>query len=114
VVSAVGGSVLRDMMLNVPIAVMHVGSLYAAAALAGCGLLVILVVFEVQITVAALICVVTTTVIRVLAARFGWTLPQQRAIGSWPHWRRRGSIQPLRGWRRRVPAVPEPTLTADR
>jgi uncharacterized membrane protein YeiH len=108
VVSAVGGSVLRDMMLNVPIAVMHVGSLYAVAALVGCGLLVVLVVFEVPLTVAAVICVVATTVIRVLAARFGWSLPQQRALGSWPHWRRRGSIPPFRAWgrRRRVSSAP--------
>lgn len=101
VVSAVGGSALRDMMLNVPIAMMHVGSLYAVAALAGCGLLVLLVLVQVPLTAAAAICVLTTTIIRVLAARFGWTLPQQRALGSWPHWRRRGPIQPLRPWKRR-------------
>ena len=89
VVSAVGGSALRDMMLDVPIAVLHVGSLYAAAALIGCGLLMLLVIAGVPLTVAAMICVLVTTVIRVLAARFGWSLPQQRAIGSWPHWRRR-------------------------
>lgn len=117
VVSAVGGSVLRDMMLNVPIAVMHVGSLYAVAALVGCGLLVLLVLFGVPISLAAVICVVVTTVIRVLAARFGWTLPQQRALGSWPHWRRRGAIPQFRAWgrRRRVsvaaadPSDPPPT-----
>lgn len=89
VVSAVGGSALRDMMLNVPIAVMHVGSLYAVAAGVGSGLLVILFLFQVPITVAGTVCVVVTTVIRVLSARFGWSLPQQRAIGSWPRWRRR-------------------------
>lgn len=101
VVSAVGGSVLRDMMLDVPIAVMHVGSLYAFAAVVGCGLLVTLVALNVQITLAALICVLATTVIRVLAARFGWSLPQQRALGSWPHWRRRGPIVAFRFWPRR-------------
>lgn len=89
VVSAVGGSIIRDMMLNVPIAIMHVGSLYAVAAGVGSGLLVILVLLHVQITVAAIICVVVTTAIRILAARYGWSLPQQRAIGSWPRWRRR-------------------------
>nr|WP_246318483.1 TRIC cation channel family protein [Leifsonia psychrotolerans] len=89
VVSAVGGSILRDVMLNVPIAVMHVGSLYAVAAGVGSGLLVILVLLNVQITVAAIICVIVTTVIRILAAKYGWSLPQQRAIGSWPRWRRR-------------------------
>jgi len=100
VVSAVGGSVLRDMMLDVPIAVMHVGSLYAVAALVGCGLLVTLVVCDMQIALAAPICVLATTVIRVLAARFGWSLPQQRALGSWPHWRRRGPLVAFRRWPR--------------
>jgi uncharacterized membrane protein YeiH len=88
VVSAVGGSIIRDMMLNVPIAIMHVGSLYAVAAGVGCGLLIVLVLLQVPITIAAITCVVVTTAIRVLAARYGWSLPQQRAIGSWPRWRR--------------------------
>ena len=35
VVSAVGGSVVRDVLLAMPIALMHVGSLYAVAAGAG-------------------------------------------------------------------------------
>ena len=55
VVSAVGGSIIRDMMLNVPIAIMHVGSLYAVAAGVGCGLLIILVMLQVPITIAAII-----------------------------------------------------------
>ena len=88
VVSAVGGSIIRDVMLNIPIAVMHVGSLYAVAAGVGCGLLVVLNALGVQITIAAIICTLTTTVIRILAAKFGWSLPQQRALGSWPRWRR--------------------------
>lgn len=88
VVSAVGGSAVRDMMLNVPIAVMHVGSHYAVAAGVGSGLLVMLFLLDVPITIAGIVCVVATTVIRVLSARYGWSLPQQRAIGSWPRWRR--------------------------
>ena len=43
VVSAVGGSILRDVLLNLPIALMHVGSLYAVAAGAGTVVLVVLV-----------------------------------------------------------------------
>lgn len=88
VLSAVGGSILRDMMLNLPIALMHVGSLYAVAAGVGCTLLVILASMNVQITIAGIICVVVTTIIRLLAVRFGWSLPEQRAIASWPRWRR--------------------------
>ena len=100
VITAVGGSALRDMMLNVPIAVMHVGSFYAVAAGVGSGLLVVLFVLQVPITIAGISCVVVTTVIRVLAARFGWSLPQQRAIGSWPRWRRTENVVTLRRRRR--------------
>jgi uncharacterized membrane protein YeiH len=88
VLSAVGGSILRDMMLNLPIALMHVGSLYAVAAGVGCTLLVILASAGVQITIAGIVCVVVTTIIRLLAVRFGWSLPEQRALASWPRWRR--------------------------
>lgn len=88
VVSAVGGSILRDVSLNLPIALMHVGSLYAVAATAGAVLLVVLVAFDVHIAVAATVCVVVTTLIRLGSVRYGWSLPEQRAIGSWRVWRR--------------------------
>jgi uncharacterized membrane protein YeiH len=88
VVSAVGGSILRDVSLNLPIALMHVGSLYAVAAAAGTVLIVVLVGFGANITVAATACVVVTTVIRLGSVRFGWSLPEQRAIASWRVWRR--------------------------
>ena len=102
IVTAVGGSALRDMMLNVPIAVMHVGSFYAVAAGVGSGLLVVLFLLQVPITIAGVSCVVATTIIRILAARYGWSLPQQRAIGSWPRWRRDDFV-PFR--RRRGPGA---------
>ncbi|MFC9918867.1 trimeric intracellular cation channel family protein [Agromyces binzhouensis] len=88
VVSAVGGSILRDVTLNLPIALMHVGSLYAVAAGAGTTLLVTLVLVGANILVAAIACVIVTTVIRLLSVRFGWSLPEQRAIGTWRVWRR--------------------------
>ena len=80
VVSAVGGGVLRDVMLNIPIALMHVGSLYAVAALVGSGILVVLLAFGVPVVWAGVACVVVTTVLRLLAVRFGWSLPEQRAL----------------------------------
>jgi uncharacterized membrane protein YeiH len=43
VISAVGGSVLRDVLMNLTIAMMHVGSLYAVAAAGGTMVLVGLV-----------------------------------------------------------------------
>lgn len=81
VISAVGGGVVRDVILNIPIALMHVGSLYAVAALVGAGVLsVLILVFEVPIVIAGVVCVVVTTLLRLLAVRFGWSLPEQRAL----------------------------------
>ena len=88
VLSAVGGSILRDVALNLPIALMHVGSLYAIAATVGAGLLVVLVELGVNVVVAGSACVVVTTLIRLGSVRFGWSLPEQRALGSWKVWRR--------------------------
>jgi uncharacterized membrane protein YeiH len=92
VISAVGGSILRDLLLNVPIALMSVGSLYAVAALVGTTSLVSLVALGVDITLAAVICVALTFVVRVLAVLFEWTLPEQVALR-----RRRGPIAPGTG-----------------
>jgi uncharacterized membrane protein YeiH len=81
VVAAVGGGVLRDVLLNLPIAVMHVGSLYAVAAGAGTVVLVLLLDLGVPLTVAVVVCVVATLTIRLLAVRYGWSLPEQRELG---------------------------------
>jgi uncharacterized membrane protein YeiH len=81
VISAVGGSIVRDMLLNLPIALMHVGSFYAIAALVGTATLVAAVDLGLPIEAAAPIGVSVTTVIRILAVRFGWSLPEQRALG---------------------------------
>jgi uncharacterized membrane protein YeiH len=89
VLSAVGGSILRDMLLNRPIALMHVGSLYAVAAFAGTTSLVILLAFGVPVFAAASICVAITFGVRVLAVLFNWSLPEQTAITKVPRIRRR-------------------------
>ena len=78
--AAVGGSVLRDVMLNLPVALLHVGSLYAVAAAAGAVLLVVLVAVDVPMLNAAIAAVVLTTAIRLLAVRFGWSFPEQQAL----------------------------------
>ena len=87
--SAVGGSILRDLLLTLPIAIMQVGSLYAIAALAGTTTLVILVALGVDVLVAAVVCVVVTFGVRVLAVLFKWSLPEQRTITRIPSLRRR-------------------------
>ena len=89
VLSAVGGSILRDLLLNRPIALMHVGSLYAVAAVVGTGSLAIMLDLGVPVFVAATLCVALTFGVRVLAVAFNWTLPEQRAIEKMPRIRRR-------------------------
>ena len=82
--SAVGGSILRDMLLTLPIALMHVGSLYALAAVVGAGVLVLLRAGGMPLGWAAGLCVAMTFGIRVLAVLFRWSLPEQRRIERMP------------------------------
>jgi uncharacterized membrane protein YeiH len=98
-VSAVGGSILRDLLLNLPIALMHVSSLYAVAVIVGCTGLVGLAAAGVDITTAAVVCVLLTVAIRLLAVLFSWTLPEQRALAWRFTWRRprRGADGPDAG-----------------
>lgn len=89
-VAAVGGSILRDLLLNLPIAIMQVGSLYAVAAIAGASTLVVLDTLGVDVFLAGLVCVVVTFGVRVLAVAFHWTLPEQRTLSrSDIRWTRR-------------------------
>jgi len=80
VCSAVGGGILRDMIMGLPVAIMHVGSLYAVAAGAGCVTLAITHAFGVDLVIAATIGVAVTTIIRLLAVIFDISLPEQRAL----------------------------------
>ena len=86
--SAVGGSILRDLLLQLPIALMHVGSLYAVAAIAGCTTLTVMVGLGVPVFLAASVCVVITFGVRILAVLFRWSLPEQRAITKVPKFKR--------------------------
>ena len=65
--SAVGGSILRDLLLNVPIAIMQVGSLYAVAAAAGSTTLVLMVELGADVFVSAVVCVAVSPRARISA-----------------------------------------------
>ncbi|WP_447942985.1 trimeric intracellular cation channel family protein [Microbacterium aurum] len=80
VCAAVGGSILRDVIMGLPVAIMHVGSLYAVAAGAGCVVLAVAHALGAPLVAAAITCVVVTTVIRLLAVMFDISLPEQRAL----------------------------------
>ncbi|MCG7416713.1 MULTISPECIES: trimeric intracellular cation channel family protein [Microbacterium] len=80
VLAAAGGSVLRDVLMGLPVAIMHVGSLYAVAAGGGCAVLATAAAFGAPLPVAAVVGVIVTTVIRVLAVLFDLSLPEQRKL----------------------------------
>lgn len=78
--AAVGGGLLRDVFMGLPVAMMHVGSLYAVAAAVGCAVLAVLDVVGIAAVPAAITCIAVTAVIRVLAVAFDISLPEQRAL----------------------------------
>ena len=80
VCAAVGGSILRDVIMGLPVAIMHVGSLYAVAAGVGCTAIVLLHAVGLDIVTAGVIGIVVTAIIRVLAVIFDLSLPEQRRI----------------------------------
>ncbi|MEV6282708.1 TRIC cation channel family protein [Kribbella sp. NPDC051770] len=80
VLAAIGGGMLRDVMLSLPFSFLQVGTLYAVAAGAGIAVLLLLAALGTPIAVAGLVCVAITTLIRLAAVRFGWTFPEQFAV----------------------------------
>jgi uncharacterized membrane protein YeiH len=80
VCAAVGGGILRDVFMGLPVAIMHVGSLYAVAAGVGCAVLAATHAWGAPLVAAAITCVAVTTVIRLLAVLFDISLPEQRAL----------------------------------
>jgi len=79
VIGAIGGGVLRDVILNRPVSVLHVGTLYAVAAASGASVLIVLVRFDTSIIVAGLIGTAVTVAVRLAAVIFDWTFPEQKA-----------------------------------
>jgi uncharacterized membrane protein YeiH len=60
--------------------------LFAAAAAAGAGTLILLIMFGVSIPIAGIVCIIVTTMIRLGAVRFNWRFPEQRPLPR-PTWR---------------------------
>ena len=61
VIGAIGGGMLRDVILNLPVSFLQAGTLYAVAAGAGAGTFILLAAFGTAIPVAGLVCAVVTT-----------------------------------------------------
>ncbi len=80
VCAAVGGGILRDIFMGLPVAIMHVGSLYAVAAGVGCSVLAVANAVGLDLVPAAIIGVAVTAAIRILAVVFDVSLPEQRML----------------------------------
>jgi len=80
VCAAMGGGILRDVFMGLPVAIMHVSSLYAVAAAGGCVVLVTANIVGIPLVAAAIAAIVVTAAIRVLAVVFDISLPEQRAL----------------------------------
>jgi uncharacterized membrane protein YeiH len=80
VCAAVGGGILRDMIMGLPVAIMHVGSLYAVAAGAGCVVIAGAHALGAPLVAASIAGIIVTAVIRLLAVIFDISLPEQRAL----------------------------------
>jgi uncharacterized membrane protein YeiH len=91
VIGAIGGGMLRDVILSLPISFLEVGSLYAVAAGTGVATFVLLTEFGTPTMIAGLICVAVTSAVRLAAVHFDWVFPEQR---------------PIRPRRRRSPSTP--------
>ena len=80
VAAAVGGGVARDIALGLPVAIMHVGSLYALAAAGGCGVIAVGFQFGVHPYICAAAGILVCTAIRMLSVIFDLSLPEQRRL----------------------------------
>jgi len=94
VIGAIGGGVLRDIILNRPVSVLHVGTLYAVAAASGAGTLIILVRFDAPILVAGIVGTAVTVAVRLAAVIFDLTFPEQKAASL----KRGGNSTPRSRW----------------
>ena len=87
-INAVGGGLLRDVLVREEPLLFKPGQFCALAALAGCGLFALLKLqFDVKVTTAAYITIGVTFILRILAIRFNWKtealhgLPPQDSAG---------------------------------
>ncbi len=80
VASAVGGSILRDVLVGTSPTILYVGSLYAVAAAGGCAVAAVGTELGISIGAAAVAGIVVTAVLRLTSVTFGLSIPEQRDI----------------------------------
>lgn len=84
--NAVGGGLIRDVLVREEPLMLKPGQLYAIAALIGCIAFMILSYrYGIEVQLSAWISIVLTVAIRMLALRFNWATGE---FGRWRWWRR--------------------------
>jgi uncharacterized membrane protein YeiH len=78
VLTAIGGGILRDVFVN-DIPMVFVKELYASASFAGVITLFILLSINVNISIGAIVAMIITTSIRLVAVKLNWNLPKARS-----------------------------------
>jgi uncharacterized membrane protein YeiH len=74
VISAIGGGILRDVFVN-EIPMVFVKEFYASASFLGVAILFALLSINTNLSLAAIIAMIMTTSIRLIAVKFQWNLP---------------------------------------
>ena len=77
VLTAIGGGILRDVFVN-EIPIVFVREFYASASFLGIVILFALLYINTQLSLAAIIAMLLTISIRLIAVRFHWNLPRAR------------------------------------
>ena len=77
VLSAIGGGILRDVFVN-EIPMVFVKEFYASASFLGVVILFTLLSINTNLNLAAIIAMIMTTSIRLIAVKFQWNLPRAR------------------------------------
>ncbi|TLY04845.1 MAG: trimeric intracellular cation channel family protein [Thaumarchaeota archaeon] len=76
-VTAVGGGILRDMFVN-EIPMVFVKELYASASFLGVVIFYILLSTGFKLETVAIISIIVTTILRLVAMKYNWNLPKAR------------------------------------